>query len=225
MKAFDMHIRSKSDLIKAIDRFGFVPYFRNSIEGFSIEENIDARYWFGGVEGAWEWKGPVIQQTGCAYGKFFERKAVYISRELFPDFANYRRNGYDFDALYEDGLARHSDKFLFDLVDENAPVISKQLKRLGDFRKGGNKGFDAAITRLQEQCYVLISDFVYMTDKLGQPYGWGVAEYSTPEKFIGEQFTENVYKREPQESYEVIFEHLQRLLPKASDEQIKKLLK
>ena len=46
MKAFDMHIRSKSDLIKAIDRFGFVPYFRNSIEGFSIEENIDARYWF-----------------------------------------------------------------------------------------------------------------------------------------------------------------------------------
>ena len=64
-----------------------------------------------------------------------------------------------------------------------------------------------------------------MTDKLGQPYGWGVAEYSTPEKFIGDDFTQNVYKREPKESYEIIFEHLQKLLPKATDEQIRKILK
>ena len=224
MKAFDMHIRSKSDLIKAIDRFGFVPYFRNSIEGFSIEENIDSRYWFGGVEGAWEWKGPVIRQTGCAYGKFFERKAVYISRELFPDFANYRRSGYDFDALYEDGLARRSDKFLFDLVDENAPVISKQLKRLGDFRKGGNKGFDTIITRLQSQCYVVISDFVYMKDKYGKPYGWGVAEYSTPEHFMGDSFTDNVYSKSPEESYERLLEHFSKLFPKEDLKKLRKIL-
>lgn len=225
MKSFDINIKSQADLIKAVNEFGFVPYFRNSIEGFSIEENIQPRYWFGDEQGAWEWKGEVIKKTGCAYGKFFDNKAVYVSRELFADLANYRRNGYDFDALYEDGLARHGDKVLFDLIDQNAPIISKQLKKLGDYRKGGNKGFDTAITRLQAQCYVIISDFVYMTDKHGNTYGWGVAQYSTAEKFMGSDFTDKVYKREPQESYEVVFEHLRRILPHASDEQIKKLLK
>ena len=56
-----------------------------------------------------------IRETGCAYGKFFENKAVFISKEWFPDFANYRRNGYDFDARFDDGLAAYKDKELFEL--------------------------------------------------------------------------------------------------------------
>lgn len=225
MRDMDFIIKSPADLIEAINKYGFLPYFRNSIEGFSIEEHIEPRYWFGDEEGAWEWKGSVIQKTGCAYGKFFERKAVYISKEWFPDFANYRRDGYDFDALYDDGLARHTDKVLYDLLDKNAPIISKELKKIGDYCKGGNKGFDTSITRLQEQCYVIISNFLYMTDKHGQPYGCGVAEYSTPEKFMGEDFTKKVYQREPQESYELIYKHLKKILPNAADGQIKKILK
>lgn len=218
-------VRSKSDIIKAIEKFGFLPYFRNSVEGFSIEEHIQAKYWFGSAEGAWEWKGPIIRQTGCAYGKFFENKAVYVSREWFADLANYRRDGYDFDARYDDGLARRTDKTLYDLLDANAPVISKDLKRLGDYRKGGNKGFDTIMTRLQQQCYAVISDFVYLTDKHGKPYGWGVAQYSTPEKFLGSDFTDNVYSREPRESYERLLAHLKKILPHASEAQIKHLLK
>lgn len=225
MRGMDFIIKSPADLIEAINKYGFLPYFRNSIEGFSIEEHIEPRYWFGDEEGAWEWKGSVIQKTGCAYGKFFEHKAVYISKEWFPDFANYRRDGYDFDALYDDGLARYTDKVLYDLLDKSAPVISKELKKLGDYRNGGNKGFDTSITRLQKQCYVIISNFVYMTNKHGQPYGWGVAEYSTPEKFMGENFTKKVYQREPQESYKMIYEHLKKNLPNAADVQIKKILK
>ncbi len=30
---------------------------------------------------------------------------MYVSAKWFPDFANYRRDGYDFDARFEDGLA------------------------------------------------------------------------------------------------------------------------
>ncbi|MBP5605628.1 MAG: hypothetical protein J6X60_08815, partial [Ruminiclostridium sp.] len=219
----DFTIKSKKDLIKAINDYGFLPFFTNSIEGFSIEEHISPECWYHSDSGqfdAWEWKGSVIRETGCAYGKFFEHKTAYISREWFPDFANYRRDGYDFDARYDDGFARYSDKVLYDLIDQNAPVISKTLKKLGDYRKGGNKGFDTAITRLQSQCYVVVSDFLYMHDKNGLQYGWGVAEYSTPEKFIGKDFTDNVYRREPEESYDRIFSHLRKILPDASDEQI-----
>lgn len=225
MKKFDFYIETKQDLIDAVHEFGFVPLFANSIPGFSVQENVSPKAWFSGEEGVWEWKGPVIRETGCGYGKFFENKAVFVSPAFFPDFANYRRDGYDFDARYDDGLAPFRDKTLYDLLNEKAPVISKRLKRAGGYGKDGRKGFDTIINRLQSQCYVVISDFVYELDKYGNTYGWGVAEYSTPEKFMGKKFTDKVYKCEPEESYEKILRHLIKILPDADEDEIKKLLK
>ena len=46
------------------------------------------------------------------------------------------------------------------------------------------KGFETIITRLQAQGYVIINDFVYSKDRFGHEYGWGVAEYTTPEIFF-----------------------------------------
>ena len=223
---FDFIIRTKQDLKDAVEAFGFVPLFRNSIRGFSAEEHTAPEAWFPEEgEGLWEWKGPVIRELNCAYGKFFERKAAIVSRDWFRDLANCRRNGYDFDARFDDGLASYADKTLFDLVEGKEPVLSKELKRLGDYRKGGRKGFDTCIVRLQEQGYIVVSDFVYQTDRFGRPYGWGVAEYSTPEKFLGREFRDHVYDRSPERSRERIFAHLQDLLPQAGEEELRRLIR
>ena len=225
----DFEIDSMDDLIDLIDTMGFVPFFENEIEGFSIEEHIAPGHWYydsgDGFWDAWEWKGPVIKTARCAYGKFLRGKAMYISSKWFPDFANYRRDGYDFDARFEDGLASFDDRDLYELIDANAPIISKQLKQIGNYRKGGRKGFDSSVTRLQKQCYVIISDFRYATDKLGNEYGWGLAEYSTPEKFFGKTFASKVYKRTPEESYERLFKHFRKILPGVEDKWIEKMLK
>ena len=222
-------ISSKEELIKVIKEMGFVPFFTNEIEGFSIEEHIVPECWYYGLgDGfwpAWEWKGPVIRETGCAYGKFLRNKAMYISAEWFPDFANYRRDGYDFDARYEDGLASRQDKDLFELLDANAPAVSKYLKKVGGYGKNGRKGFETILTRLQKQCYVVTSDFRYATDRYGQEYGWGLSEYSTPEKLFGKKFTDKVYKRTPEESYARIVKQFQKILPDASKQQIEKILR
>ena len=231
--AYDFYIRRKQDLIDAVREFGIVPYFRTSIPGFSLEEHCHPAVLFSDTgDDTWEWKGPVIRESGCAYGKFFEKKAAYVSRELFPDLANYRRDGYDFDARYDDGLARFQDKQLYDLIDANGPILSKELRRTGGYaysgrwqKTEGKKGFDSSITRLQEQCYVLISDFVYTLDKNGNRRGWGVAEYSTPEKHLGGGFAAAVYAREPKELYERLFEHLVRLFPEVPEAELKKFLK
>ena len=194
MNRYNFTIRTKQDMIRAVEAFGFLPFFSGSIPGFSVEEHVIQDVWYSALTDewkVWEWKGPVIRESGCAYGKFFENKAVFISSEWFPDFANYRRDGYDFDARFDDGLAPFRDKELFELLDAEAPVLSKQLKLDGNYRKGGKKGFDTIITRLQAQGYVLISDFVYAKDKVGRPYGWGIAEYST-ESF---EITKNALKQ------------------------------
>ena len=221
----DLYIRTEDDLKNAVTELGFLPFFGNSLEGFSIEEHVDPRIWFSYEPGPWDWKGPVINDLGCAYGKFFEKKAAYISPEWFCHFANYRRDGYDFDARFEDGLVYHGDKILYDLIDGNAPILSKHLKSLGNYRKGGNKGFDTMINRLQAQGYVIISDFRYMIDRNGDEYGWGVAEYSTPEHFMGADFTQNVYSCTPEESFERMFEHLREILPGTDEAKIAKFLR
>lgn len=231
--AYDFWVRTKQDLEDAIGEYGIVPYFRCSIPGFSLEEHCPPRVLFSdGEEDTWAWKGPVIRETGCAYGKFFEKKAAYVSRELFPDLANYRRDGYDFDARYDDGLARFQDKQLYDLLEERAPVLSKELRLAGGYAYSGRgqsaegrKGFDASIARLQEQCYVIISDFVYTLDKQGRPRGWGVAEYTTPERFWGERFRQRVYAREPEESRARLLEHLARLFPQAGEAALTRFLR
>ena len=225
---FDFTVRSKEDLTGAVEAFGFVPLFANSIPGFSVEEHAVPEVWYS--EGSsewkvWEWKGPVIRECRCAYGKFFEKKAAFISREWFADFANYRRDGYDFDARWDDGLAFRGDKELYELLDKSAPILSKTLKSRGGYGKGGKSGFETLITRLQAQGYVLISDFVYERTRDGRQYGWGIAEYSTPEKFFGPEWRTEAYSRTPEESFERIFRHLKTLLPGAGEAAVRKLLR
>ena len=191
---FDFTVRTKQDLIDAVRTFGIVPFFRNSIPGFSLEEHVVPSVWYTSESAewpVWEWKGPVIFEANCAYGKFFEKKAAFVSPEWFRELANYRRDGYDFDARYDDGLSSRKDKDLFDLIDANAPVLSRTVKALGNYRKGGRTGFETSLTRLQEQCYVITGDFVYPVDGTGtatagarrstpRPKGFSARSFPTP---------------------------------------------
>ena len=231
--SYDFYVRTKQDLIDAINKYGIVPYFANSIPGFSLQEHCSPYVLFSDDDNnTWDWKGPVIQETRCAYGKFFEKKSTYVRGDLFADLANYRRDGYDFDARYDDGLAKYQDKQLFDLIDSLAPVLSKELRREGGYsfngrwqKTEGKKGFDSSLQRLQEQCYVITSDFVYTLDKKGNRRGWGVAEYSTPEKFFGLYFSDHVYDRTPQESYNRLLEHLASLFPAVPETSLRRFLR
>ncbi|MBQ1821588.1 MAG: hypothetical protein II117_08305 [Clostridia bacterium] len=223
-KTFDCYICTKADLCDAVKRFGIMPLFENSVPGFSVEEHVAPKAWFTDDEGVWEWKGPVIRETGCAYGKFFGHKAVFISPEWYPDFVNYRRGGYDFEGWYEDGLVSHDEKIIYDAIRASGCIPSKLLKRMLNYRKGGNRGFDGAINRLQANGYVLIDDFMYEQDRFGRTYGWGVAVYTTPEQRFGENFLVPIGNRTPQESRARIFTHLMELLPDADPRRIDRYL-
>lgn len=219
-------LKSAEDIIHIVSEIGFLPFFANEIEGFSIEEHCPRELWFSDeAEGPWEWKGPIARSKECVYGKFFRGKAGFVSLEMFPELANYRRSGYDFDARYDDGLAAKKDKDVYDFIAKSGAVISKSLKAELDYRKGGNKGFETVITRLQMQTYVNIADFVYMRDKNGKQYGWGVAEYSTPEEMFGYETITAAYKKDPSDSRELLLERLAKALPKASGDKLLRLVK
>ncbi len=217
-------ICSEKALADTVLEYGFLPLLKNQITGFSVEEHTPPEYWFAeNVDGPWEWKGPVIRRTGCAYGKFFAGKAGFISREWYCDFANYRRDGYDFDARYDDGLARREDKMVYDILADYPSLLSKEWRQLAGIKKRGE--FDAIVSRLQMLGYVITADFEYAMGKNGKPYGWGLARYATPEAFFGEDFTSRVYERDPKLSGERVAARLSELCPQATAAQITKILR
>ena len=217
------YIRSQSDLSWLVKQCGFLPFFRSAVPGFSVEEHTPPELWFAdGVEGPWEWKGPVIRETGCAYGKFFQGKAGFISLEWYLDFANHRRDGYDFDARCEDGLARYQDRAVYSVLEEQGPLISREWRELTGIKKRSD--FDASVSRLQMLGYVTTADFEYALTKDGIPYGWGLALYALPEEHFGKEFSAHVYDRSPEDSARRMEEHLSALLPHATRRQLGKII-
>ena len=217
-------LRSPEDVRETVQRLGFLPFFRNEIPGFSIEEHTPPALWFTEIPGPWEWKGELARDKDLIYGKFFRGRAGFLRRDWFAGFANYRRDGYDFDARFDDGLASLRDKSLYDVAAERGSLSSKELKVLAGYGKGGEKGFDGRVTRLQMQTYLLISDFVYALDRYGREYGWGIACYATPEHRFGEDWLAEAYREDPARSKERVYAHLQGLFPEASEKQLRRLL-
>ncbi len=201
---------SAEDVAKLVNEIGIVPFFKNKIEGFSLEECVHRDYWSeqGFVEGVWKWKGSVIKTADCAYGKLLGGKACFVSKELYPHLANIRRDGYDFDARCDDGLVPRKQEKLYYALKENAPLLSADYKNIAGYGWDGLKGFDSDITKLQMQCYVLITDFIYKKDKNGKDYGWGVAQYDIPENVFGTGFCAEAYKLKPEQSKELIVDYV-----------------
>ncbi|MEK3672386.1 MULTISPECIES: AlkZ-related protein [unclassified Paenibacillus] len=220
-------IKNARELADLVREIGFLPLFRCEIDGFSLQECTPAGYWFvKDVEGPWEWREEVAAGGEIAYAKLFNKKAGFISKAWYPDFANYRRDGYDFDARYDDGLASMPSKQIMDVLMEHSEgLLSNELKQLAGFGKNGAKGFDTAMTHLQMQTYITASRFEYKQDKEGRPYGWGVGRYAMSEHVYGEEWVTSRYADKPAESKSRIAEHVAKLFPDAGMKEIEKVIK
>ena len=219
-------IRSWQELIRWIDQVGFLPLFKNEIDGFSVEEHTSDLYWWSGEaeQDPWEWRQLIARSGQVAYGKFFGKKAGFISREWFPSFANWRRDGYDFDSRWDEGLASMRQKRIMDQFAPGEERYSFQLKTLAGFSKGGEKNFEGTVTDLQMYGYLLIRDFRQRLNKKGQPYGWPIAVYTTPETLWGYDHISAAYSAEPEYSRGLIWEQMQKNFPAATEKTLQMVL-
>ena len=120
-------LRSTEEMKSLIHTIGFLPLFSNDIPGFSVEERVSASVWWTGEKKTdpWEWRMLLARDPDIAYGKFFGKSAGFVSKSIFPTFANYRRNGYDFDALFEDELASWRAKKVMDVFEPDDNAVGK----------------------------------------------------------------------------------------------------
>ena len=229
-------IRTWQELVNWINEIGFLPLFGNEVEGFSAEEHTSPDYWWSGIrqEDPWEWREIIAASTQVAYGKFFGNKAGFISLEWLPYFVNCRRNGYDFDARYQDGLASRREKKIMDFfigededgdtVYKDERILSTDLKKMAGFGKGGEKNYPGIITGLQMQTYLVIADFKRRKNKRGDEYGMAVSIMLPPESIWGYETVTAAYSEKPNESWDRIFGHVKEMYPGADDPEIIRLI-
>lgn len=222
-------IHTVDEAIAYINKVVFLPLFKNEIPGFSLEERTASEYWWSkNLEvDPWEWRAIIARSGNVAYGKFFDKKAGFISKEWLPYFVNYRRDGYDFDALWDDEKASRRQKKIMDLFAQenaNAEYYSSEVKQKAGFGKDGEKGFEGTITDLQMQMYLCVRDFRQRKNKKGEKYGWVIAVYSTLEHVFGYEYVTSAYSEDPVESGKRIVNRIMELYPSVPVDQLSKLL-
>lgn len=221
-------ILSAADLIDFIHEVGFLPLLPNKIEGFSAEEVVDETCRYqpspeGGFDWPlWMWKSSIIEEGNCVYGKFFHGTAGFISLDWWPDFVNYRRSTMPpykkRDPIIEEAI--------LSTLEAEGSMVSTDLRTACGFNGGKQRSqFDAYITRLQMATLIVTENFVWSVDKHGRNYGWGKSLLTTPERLLGraacaQPIDADGHPRKPETSYCLIMEHLQSILPDATESQI-----
>ena len=198
-------IYSATGMMELIQQIGFLPLLDSGIEGFSAEDIVAedcgyVRLPEGGWDWPlWKWKGEIVQEMPCMYGKFFNKKAGFISQEWWPDFCNYRRSKYP--RPDEESI----EGAILSTLQSSGSLITRELRAACGFTgKGMRSKFDGYLTRLEMATYIVTEDFIYPRDKHNHEYGWGWSLLNTPEDLYGREACQ--CNRTPQESYQRIFE-------------------
>lgn len=222
MKRSEIH--NCPELMELIQQIGFLPLLNSGIAGYSAEEMVDddCRYvvlpdgsWDWPL---WKWKGPIVSDGHCVYGKFFAGKAGFVSLDWWSDLCNLRRSIHP--APAEGSI---EEAILFTL-NEHGSLITRELRAACGFNGPKMRSrFDGYITRLQMACRVVTEDFVYPLDKHNHEYGWGWSLLTTPERLLGREACQ--CERTPEASFVRLQAHFRTILPEASDKQILKLIK
>ncbi len=214
---------SAAELGELVEEVGFLPLLDMGLGDWSAEAlaGEECRYSYlpdgGWVWPLWEWKGPVIQESGCAYGKFFSGKAGFISREWWPDFCNHRR------AMHPAPEEGSIEEAILFALKESGSMITRELRAACGFTGPKMRSrFDGFVTRLQMRGYIVTENFVYPHDRDGNRYGWGWSLLAPAESIMGYEACH--IERSPEESLQRITKQFKRLLPKFSDATISRLI-
>ena len=229
-------IRTWRELVNWINEIGFLPLFANEVAGFSAEEHVSPDFWWTGdrEQDPWAWREIIAASREVAYGKFFDKKAGFISLAWLPCFANCRRNGYDFNARWEDGRASVREKKIMDYflgedadggsVFRDEQILSTDLKRLAGFGREGEKNFPGIVTQLQMETYLVISGFRRRENRRGKAYGMPVSILLPPESIWGYDMVTAAYDQEPKASWKRLLDRVRELYPHADREAVIRLI-
>ena len=127
-------IDSVETMSAAIRQIGIVPFVRNTVPGWSIQELTAPGCWFmdddaEGVLGPWDWKIEVIAEGDIAYGKFIRNKAAFATVEWYRHLMNWRRSQPKYRVVLGEKSSGRSQ--MDQLYRHLSPILLSAIKELG----------------------------------------------------------------------------------------------
>lgn len=141
----DLHVIDSPESMAALIRAaGIIPFVRNTIPGWSVEEMTAPGYWpwdseAGDELGPWDWKIEVIAEGDIAYGKFIRNKAAFATIDWYRHLMNWRRSlpiyrmalGEEYSGkTHMDQLYRHLSPTLLSAIREYGSVDGSDIRKI-----------------------------------------------------------------------------------------------
>ena len=201
-------VRNASEAADFIIQAGMLPFLKNDLKGFSLEAHVPDG-WFDSDDhdlNPWYWRYSFALDNQIAYGKFFNRKLGFVSKELFADFVNVKRQGRGIEQFFEEGIISAEAYNLYGALFGGAVKSSIELRDELGFKRSV---VDRALTELMNETLIVILDFQRRTGRNGRAYGWPIAYYGRPEDEFGEDVV--FCNRSPHQSWQRLLKCSQKL--------------
>ena len=190
------------ELIARVDECGILRFWTESDLSVWTLSGI-------GFNAMWDLREKAVNSKRVAYGKFVQHKATFVSLDLLPYLCAMRRDGYDFDSLSDEGLVPNRETLIMKAVG------TEQIPSYALGKSLGIKGFDSAVTSLQNKTYLCLQF---------KKSAMGTALLCRPEDVFGYDFVRSKYNLSPAECAEYIKTRAAIGIAPFSDKDRKKIL-
>ncbi|NOU91081.1 hypothetical protein GC102_35940 [Paenibacillus sp. LMG 31460] len=174
------------DVTKILKEVGILPLSSFIPDHPSLESITVHEQWHTGLEtDPWLWRDRLPGDGIAAYGRFFAKKPLLISAELFPLIKNLLDEPYSVEERYADGELPKSAVELFQAVEENEGIDVRELRsKIGMKAKESKNEFDRALIELQSKTDIVIAGISERLNANGTKNGWNSTCYMTAKHWM-----------------------------------------
>ncbi|GAA0371916.1 hypothetical protein [Bacillus horti] len=218
-------INTYEEAVELIHKVGILPLARLIPTHPSLVSVTPEKSWHTGTEfDPWRWRTRFAADGHAAYGKFLKKKAVFISRKIFPYVQEILGSERAISARYKDGMVTEPAVRLFDIIQEEPGVETRALRlKAGLQNKDSKKRYDHGINELQGSLDIVIAGVSEKKNRLGDISGWSSTSFQTAEQWM----QENRIKRSQvgeEKAREKLYSHLEAVCQPEAITFLKKLL-
>ena len=224
---FGVRVTDSQSMLEAVKAFGIIPFFENTVRGYSIEELTPPAFWLTDEQlGPWDWKVDVVQSGEIVYGKFLcGGKAAFATPEWYAHLRNWRLS-------QSKHKPTEAGEKVLGLVASEGSVNARLVRETLGVKKSKS---DAILASLMQGTRLIIGDIqrVYRGPSL-EYKGWQTASYCGPESLFerpAEEFGPwkigGVTLKpgcSPEESFSKLADHIKALFPDSSESAINKVI-
>lgn len=155
----------------------------------SLDSVTEKHQWHTGKDtDPWLWRARFPREGFAAYGKFFKKKSVLISPNLFPFVRAIIGDDRSMEERYESGLASLSDVKIYQAIQEAGEIETRALRaKVGMKAKENKKEFDQSLLHLQGTLDIVISGVQERLNEKGEVNGWNSTSFVITDQWLAQK--------------------------------------